>query len=248
MHHRTISSRKFTALAALSLLLAALGVSACGSSSSSKATNAAATASTQPGSTGSSGGANGAAGGGGGSSSTGTPTPGGAGGPGATGSPAPGSGPAGSGAQRFAKVRECLQKQGITLPKVRPGGGPYGGPRGLLRPGTGGPQLPKDMTRAQFEAAVKKCGGGGFGRARFFGGAARLNNPAYRRALTRFAACLRRNGVNVPPPNISGNGPIFNTKGINTASAQFRTARMKCAGELRSALRPPSGTSRPPAG
>jgi hypothetical protein len=245
MHLRTISSRKFTALAALLLLLAALGVSACGSSSSSKATNAAATTSTQPGSTGSSGGANGATGGGSGS---GSPAPGGAGGSGATGSPAPGSGPAGRGGQRFAKVRECLQKQGITLPKVRPGGGPYGGPRGLLRPGTGGPQLPKGMTRAQFEAAVKKCGGGSFGRARFFGGAARLNNPAYRQALSRFAACLRRNGVNVPPPNTSGNGPIFNTKGINTASAQFRTARMKCAGELRGALRPGSSTSRPPAG
>jgi hypothetical protein len=95
---------------------------------------------------------------------------------------------------------------------------------------------------------VQKCGGGSFGRARFFGGAARLNNPAYRSALTRFAACMRRNGVSLPPPNTSGTGPIFNTSAINRASAHLKTAQMKCARELRSALRPPSGTGTRPAG
>jgi hypothetical protein len=158
------------------------------------------------------------------------------------------------GPARFAKVRECLKKHGITLPPIRPGGGPYG-PPGVLRKTTG-PRLPKGMTRAQYEAAIKKCGGGSFGRRRFFGGAARLKNPAFRKGLARFSACMRSNGVNLPPPNTSGTGPIFNIKTINTASAKFKAAERKCSRELRTVRpgapgTPPSGTppaEAPPAG
>ena len=82
------------------------------------------------------------------------------------------------------------------------------------------------MTRAQYEAAIKKCGGGGV-RGQFNRGG-RLKNPAYLAALTKFAACMRENGVNVPAPNTSGNGPIFDTKGIDTHSAQFEAAEKKC--------------------
>jgi len=245
MPHSTISSRRSATAATLVLLLACLGLTACGGSSPAKSANARATTSTPGGASGSgAAGAGGTGSGGAGAGGTGL----GAAGTGSAGSGAGGSGAAGPGAERFSKVRECLQKQGITLPKLRPGGGPYGGPRGIFRSGAGGPVLPKGMTRAQFEAAVKKCGGGDFGRARFFGDAARLNDPAYRQALGKFAACLRKNGVNVPEPNTSGNGPIFDTKGINTASSQFKTAEMKCASVLRSALRPGPVAGKPPAG
>jgi hypothetical protein len=154
-----------------------------------------------------------------------------------------------AGTARFTKVRECLKKEGITLPPIRPGGGPYG-PPGVLRKTTG-PRLPKGMTRAQYEAAIKKCGGGSFGRRRFFGGAARLKNPAFRKGLTRFSACMRKNGVNLPAPNTSGTGPIFDTKSIDTASAKFKAAERKCSSELRTVRpggigTPPTGT--PPAG
>ncbi len=43
---------------------------------------------------------------------------------------------------------------------------------------------------------------------------------------------MRYNGVNVPTPNTSGNGPVFSTKGINTAGAQFRAAEAKCRSSL----------------
>ena len=33
---------------------------------------------------------------------------------------------------------------------------------------------------------------------------------------------MRENGVNLPAPNTSGNGPVFNTKGIDTSSATFK--------------------------
>ncbi len=44
---------------------------------------------------------------------------------------------------------------------------------------------------------------------------------------------MRENGVNIPVPNASGSGAIFNTKGIATASAQFKTAETKCSSDLR---------------
>ncbi|HUB36512.1 MAG TPA: hypothetical protein VL972_06775 [Solirubrobacteraceae bacterium] len=172
----------------------------------------------------------------------------------ASGTGAAGSGaPGGPGATRFTKVRECLKKEGITLPKFRPGGGPYGA-RGIVKPGTG-PQLPKGMTRAQYEAAIKKCGGGAFGHRRFFGGGARLKNPAYKAALAKFAACMKQNGVALPAPNTSGTGPIFDTKGLDTTGATFKAAQVKCASDLRFA-RPagapgaaaPGAAGPPPAG
>jgi len=143
------------------------------------------------------------------------------------------SGPTGSGGGRFKAVRECLQKDGITLPQRTPGSGRPPGAGGFLG-GAGGPQLPKGVTRAQYEAALKKCGGasGAFG-----GGANRLKNPAFKQSLAKFATCMRSNGVNVPAPNTSGSGPVFNTKGLNTASAQFKAAETKCSGELRGAFR-----------
>jgi hypothetical protein len=189
----------------LGLLLACLGLAACGGSSKTSSTSANAAATTPAG--------------------TGTS-----------------KGTAGTGAARFKAMRECLQKEmqkdGITLPNRTPGqrpGGP-GGRGGFL--GAGGPQLPKGVTRAQYEAALKKCGGGG--------GVARrgkaFDSPAFKQALTKFAACMRENGVNVPAPDTSGKGPVFDTKGIDTASSQFRTAEMKCSSNLRQAFQRGSGT------
>jgi hypothetical protein len=193
----------------LALLLACLGLAACGGSSknSSTAANAAAATST---------------------TTTTTST---------TGS-SPAKGTAGPNSSRFTALRECLQKNGITLPKRTPGQRRPGGAGGF--PGGGGatgPQLPKGVTRAQYEAALKKCGGNAFAG----GGGRRFNSPAFKAALTKFSACMRENGVNVPAPNTSGSGPIFNTKGLNTASAQFKAAETKCSSDLRGSFRGGNG-------
>jgi len=157
------------------------------------------------------------------------------------------TGAKGPNAGRFAAMRECLQKNGITLPKRTPGQKrPSGGAGGFLGGGggaAGGPQLPKGVTRAQYEAAIKKCGGGAF-----IGSGSRITSPAFKQGLVKFATCMRENGVNVPAPNTSGNGPIFNTKDINTASAQFRTAESKCRSDLQSTFRRGSGTGGAPSG
>jgi hypothetical protein len=145
-------------------------------------------------------------------------------------------------------MRECLQKNGITLPQRTPGsGGPAGG--GFSGAGGGGPQLPKGVTRAQYEAALKKCGGGNF-RGGFGGpnrpGGNRINSPVFRQALVKYAACLRQNGINIPAPNTSGKGPIFSTKGLNSTSPQFRAAATKCRSVLIGAFRRPQGANGAP--
>jgi hypothetical protein len=126
------------------------------------------------------------------------------------------SGPTGPRSRRFAALRECLEKNGVKLP--HPGQRPR-----FLGGATG---LPNGVTRGQMEAALKKCGGLFGGRFR------RFSSPARRHALAEFAACMRENGVPLPEPNTSGNGPIFNTKGLQTNSTQFRTAEAKCRVEL----------------
>jgi hypothetical protein len=158
--------------------------------------------------------------------------------------------PKGAGAGRFAALRECMAKNGITLPKRTPGARPRPGAGGF--PGGGaGPQLPKGVTRAQYEAVLKKCGG-----SSAFRGGGRESNPAFKQALLKFAACMRENGVKLPEPNNSGKGPIFDTKGVNTASTQFRAAERKCSTSLRGAFgggaasggAPPGSAGAPAAG
>jgi hypothetical protein len=205
----------------LVLALACVGLAACGGSSKGSTTTTSASASAAAATT-----------------------------PGATSGASGPSGPTGrfgAGASRFKALRECLQKTGITLPKRTPGQRHSGGPGGFLG-GSGGPQLPAGVTRAQYEAAIKKCGGGTFPGRR-----GRSNNPVFKQAIAKFAACMRENGIEVPEPNTSGNGPVFNTKGIDTSSPQFKAAESKCSADLRSSFQahpgyapggpPPSGSS-----
>lgn len=142
---------------------------------------------------------------------------------------------------RFTAIRECLQKDGITLPKRAPGAPPAEGFLGRA------PTLPKGVTKAQYEAALKKCGG--FPRVGGFAGAGGgFNTPAARQALAKFAACMRENGVNVPTANTSGKGPIFNTKGLDTGSAKFAAADAKCRSVLFGAFRAHPGVGGPTGG
>ena len=158
----------------------------------------------------------------------------------------------GPGSSRFAALRSCLAKQGITLPAPSANRPPAGaGATGQAGPpgGAGGFQLPKGVSRTQYQEALKKCGGGSFA------GAGGFNSSASKAALTKFVACMRENGVNLPTANTSGKGPVFSTKGINTSGATFKSAETKCQSDLRGTIgggtpngAPPSGGEGPPAG
>jgi hypothetical protein len=174
-----------------------------------------------------------------GSSSTGTTTTS------ASASVPAASGARGAIAGRFAAVRECLQKNGITLPKRTPGQRPSPGAVGFPG-GPTAPSLPQGMTRAQYDAILKKCGGGFLGgglRHGLPGIGSRLRSPAITKALTKFATCMRENGVPVPAPNTSGKGPIFDTKGLNIHSPTFRAAETKCRSSLSTAFHASPGTA-----
>lgn len=137
------------------------------------------------------------------------------------------NGPRGRFGARAAALRSCLQKNGVSLPARKAGqrGGPFGaGTSGRPRSG---------VTRSKLQAALKKCGaslpdGGVF------------NRQATKQRYAKFEACMSRNGVKLPAANTSGNGPIYNTKGIDTASATFKSAYARCRPELA-----PAGLARP---
>ncbi len=145
---------------------------------------------------------------------------------------------AAGGAARFTALRTCLAKAGITLPqppagRTRPQGGAprtggiFGGAGGAGGAGRGF-QPPAGVSAAKFQAALAKCGG--FGRRP---GAARpaltpAQKATQQAALVKFAACMKTNGVTLPAPNTSGNGPVFNTSKLNTTSPQFVAATKKC--------------------
>jgi hypothetical protein len=59
---------------------------------------------------------------------------------------------------------------------------------------------------------------------------------------------MRENGVNLPTPNTSGNGPVFNTKGINTSSATFKSAQSRCQSDLPGGLAGRAPNGGPPGG
>ena len=152
-------------------------------------------------------------------------------------------GPAGS---RSAALRECLKKAGITLPSA-PSGNPGGG--GPPSGGAGGFKPPEGASGSKFQEAIKKCGGGGFPA----GGRGNINSVSAKAALTKYSSCMRENGVNLPAPDTSGKGPVFNTKGIDTSSAAFKSAQQKCQSDLKGAFgaggRPPGGgEGGPPSG
>jgi hypothetical protein len=73
-----------------------------------------------------------------------------------------------------------------------------------------------------------------------------VTTPALKQAFTKFARCMRDNGVKFPLPNTSGNGPIFNAKGVSIGSAKFKAADVKCRGDLVSALRAQRSTAKTP--
>jgi hypothetical protein len=212
MQHLRDALHRQLSVALAASALAALGLGACGGSSGSASTAAQTNAASRSAAAGSSGGAS--------TSTSGSTT-------GSTKSSttkAQGT----SGVQpRFTAIRECLRRDGVTLPANRTGG--------LFLAGA---QLRKGMTRAQAQATMRKClvgrlSGGPGGPV----GTNRTGTSAFRQALSKFAECPRQHGVNVPMPNASGKGPVLSTKGLNTASPQFRAATAKCRGVLANAFK-----------
>jgi hypothetical protein len=152
----------------------------------------------------------------------------------------------GSGSAARSKFVACLKSHGITLPNrpagQRPGGTgqgapPAGGGQGGSPPyggggfffGGGGSAAggPSGAARARsnnpkFRAALQACGGGRFTQRRF------TPNKA---AVTKFVACVKAHGYNLPAPNFSGKGSIF--PATIARDKKFQVAARACASDLR---------------
>lgn len=148
-----------------------------------------------------------------------------------------GPGPGGRTAEERAELRSCLEQQGVTLPS-RPAGGPGGG-RGP-GDGAGGTSATE---RRKFQAALKSCGvTAPAGGRRQGGGRPDVDDADYRRSIEAYVACVRKNGFDLPDPDFSGDGPVFDPDEVDQADAAFRKASAAC----RSTLRPSRGSTAPP--
>jgi hypothetical protein len=89
----------------------------------------------------------------------------------------------------------------------------------------------------KYAAALRACaadlgggfaGGGGFARPGASTGAFNPNSAADRAAVTSYVACVRKHGFDLPAPNFSGKGPVFNTAHVNTSNPKFIAASSAC--------------------
>ena len=127
------------------------------------------------------------------------------------------------------QVAECMRKQGVILPdRPRGASGPTGprgpsvGAGGFLFGGGGGAGQQRQRD-PKFEAAAKKCGLNVNARQ------PRVNNAQFRLSIQKFVTCVRKNGYpDMPAPNFSGNGPVFDASKVNRNDPKFTKAATKC--------------------
>ena len=55
------------------------------------------------------------------------------------------------------------------------------------------------------------------------------NSATFRKSLTEYVACVRKNGYSLPEPNLSGKAPIFSSSKVNRDDPKFKVASAKCA-------------------
>jgi hypothetical protein len=140
-------------------------------------------------------------------------------------------------------LRGCLARHGIHLPAPSRGTAQEA-PAGAA--GAGALALPRGVSGARYRTALRACGAAGI--AHPLGSAAPdrgklLGNPAFKRALDAFVACMGEHGVHLPPPNTSGTGPVFAAGLLDTKSAPFKSAVKSCGNGLAAAFRLGAGAS-----
>jgi hypothetical protein len=65
---------------------------------------------------------------------------------------------------------------------------------------------------------------------------------AFVAALHTFTNCVRSHGLNIPEPNLSGHGEIFNKSSVNPNNPNYRAALQACEADLIAILRAAGGS------
>lgn len=137
------------------------------------------------------------------------------------------SGPGGF-AEISEEIRSCLQEKGVELPEPGQGGPPAGGPPEGMPP-EGGPPQGFGKGGAKMKKAFDECGveppqGKPEGPP--------MNAGVFHKSIKEYVACMGENGVELPEPNLSGEGPVFKESEVDREAPKFKTANEKCQSRL----------------
>lgn len=138
------------------------------------------------------------------------------------------------------ETRSCLKEKGVELPEPGQGGPPAGGPPEGTPP-EGGPPAggsPQSFGKggAKMKKAFEECGvelpqGKPEGPP--------MNSGALRKSIKEYVACMSENGVELPEPNLSGEGPVFKESEVDREDPKFKAANEKCQSRLGAPGGPP---------
>jgi hypothetical protein len=138
------------------------------------------------------------------------------------------AGGAGGFAEISDETRSCLKEKGVELPEPGQGGDPAGGPPEGT-PSEGGPPQGFGKGGAKMKKAFEECGvelpqGKPEGPP--------MNSGALRKSIKEYVACMSENGVELPEPNLSGKGPVFQESEVDREDPKFKAANEKCQSRL----------------
>jgi hypothetical protein len=131
------------------------------------------------------------------------------------------------------ETRSCLKEKGVELPEPGQGGLPAGGrPEGTPPEGgppAGGPPQGFGKGGAKMKKAFEECG------AELPQGkpeGSPMNFGAFRKSIKEYVGCMGENGVDLPEPNLSGEGPVFQESEVDREDPKFKAANEKCQSRL----------------
>lgn len=141
-----------------------------------------------------------------------------------------------TGGEEAGRLRACLSEHGVDLPerprRVEGAAPPDGPPPRGARMAPLGADL-SETDRERLETALEDCGGRPFTAAR--------RAPAIDdAALGRYVACVRSNGYDLPDPDTSGDGPVFDADEVDRDDPAFVRASRACERLLAARATPPS--------
>lgn len=121
------------------------------------------------------------------------------------------------------EAQACLEEQGVELPEMGAGGPPEGAPSG--EPPQGGPpegfEGGEEMQKAFEECGIEAPQGGG-------PGGSPTDSPEFEESIEDYVACVRENGYDLPDPNLSGEGPVFDESEVDQTDPAFKAASEQC--------------------
>jgi hypothetical protein len=110
---------------------------------------------------------------------------------------------------------QCMREHGVDMPDPQPGGGP----QGVAIGDDGGKLTPTEMQAAMDACDQYLQAAGSFKKD---------IDPAQLDRMIAFAGCMRDHGIDMPDPNVDGNGGmVFRSDGSGTAGSGPSTTKDK---------------------